>query len=309
MVKVKKAVIPAAGLGTRFLPATKAMAKEMLPIVDKPTIQFIVEEALASGIEDILIVTGKAKRPIEDHFDSNLELETNLKEKGKLELLELVEETTGLNLHFIRQSHPLGLGHAVLQAKSFVGNEPFVVMLGDDIMEDDIPLTKQLINDYDATHASTLAVMEVPKEEVFKYGIINPGGEVEKNLFNVKNFVEKPPVDKAPSNMAIIGRYLLTPEIFQVLEEQEPGAGGEIQLTDAIDTLNKTQRVFAHNFTGTRYDVGDKFGYMKTSIEYGLKHPQIKDDLAQLILDLSEDIKKEKGITNKKTESKKTEKE
>ncbi|WP_462258527.1 UTP--glucose-1-phosphate uridylyltransferase GalU [Vagococcus teuberi] len=309
MVKVKKAVIPAAGLGTRFLPATKAMAKEMLPIVDKPTIQFIVEEALASGIEDILIVTGKAKRPIEDHFDSNLELETNLKEKGKLELLELVEETTGLNLHFIRQSHPLGLGHAVLQAKSFVGNEPFVVMLGDDIMEDDIPLTKQLINDYDATHASTLAVMEVPKEDVSKYGIINPGGEVAKNLFNVKNFVEKPPVEKAPSNMAIIGRYLLTPEIFQVLEEQEPGAGGEIQLTDAIDTLNKTQRVFAHNFTGIRYDVGDKFGYMKTSIEYGLKHPQIKDDLAQLILDLSEDIKKEKGITTKKIESKKTEKE
>ena len=309
MVKVKKAVIPAAGLGTRFLPATKAMAKEMLPIVDKPTIQFIVEEALASGIEDILIVTGKAKRPIEDHFDSNLELETNLKEKGKLELLELVEETTGLNLHFIRQSHPLGLGHAVLQAKSFVGNEPFVVMLGDDIMEDDIPLTKQLINDYDATHASTLAVMEAPKEDVSKYGIINPGGEVAKNLFNVKNFVEKPPVEKAPSNMAIIGRYLLTPEIFQVLEEQEPGAGGEIQLTDAIDTLNKTQRVFAHNFTGIRYDVGDKFGYMKTSIEYGLKHPQIKDDLAQLILDLSEDIKKEKGITKKKTESKKTEKE
>lgn len=309
MVKVKKAVIPAAGLGTRFLPATKAMAKEMLPIVDKPTIQFIVEEALASGIEDILIVTGKAKRPIEDHFDSNLELETNLKEKGKLELLELVEETTGLNLHFIRQSHPLGLGHAVLQAKSFVGNEPFVVMLGDDIMEDDIPLTKQLINDYDATHASTLAVMEVPKEDVSKYGIINPGGEVAKNLFNVKNFVEKPPVEKAPSNMAIIGRYLLTSEIFQVLEEQEPGAGGEIQLTDAIDTLNKTQRVFAHNFTGIRYDVGDKFGYMKTSIEYGLKHPQIKDDLAQLILDLSEDIKKEKGITTKKTESKKTEKE
>ena len=196
-----------------------------------------------------------------------------------------------------------------MQAKSFVGNEPFVVMLGDDIMEDDIPLTKQLINDYDATHASTLAVMEVPKEDVSKYGIINPGGEVAKNLFNVKNFVEKPPVEKAPSNMAIIGRYLLTSEIFQVLEDQEPGAGGEIQLTDAIDTLNKTQRVFAHNFTGIRYDVGDKFGYMKTSIEYGLKHPQIKDDLAQLILDLSEDIKKEKGITTKKTESKKTEKE
>ena len=291
MKKVKKAVIPAAGLGTRFLPATKAMAKEMLPIVDKPTIQFIVEEARAAGIEDILIVTGKAKRPIEDHFDSNLELELNLKEKGKDDLLKLVTETTGLNLHFIRQSHPLGLGHAVLQAKSFVGDEPFVVMLGDDLMEDDVPLTKQLMDNYDQTHASTIAVMDVPREDVDKYGIINPGEEVEKNLFNVINFVEKPAVDEAPSNMAIIGRYLLRPEIFDILENQEPGAGNEIQLTDAIDTLNKTQRVFAHRFTGTRYDVGDKFGFMKTSIEYSLKHPQIKDDMKQLILDLSDEIR------------------
>ncbi len=293
MSKVKKAIIPAAGLGTRFLPATKAMAKEMLPIVDKPTIQFIVEEARASGIEDILIVTGKAKRPIEDHFDSNLELEMNLKEKGKTDLLQMVEETTCLKLHFIRQSHPLGLGHAVLQAKSFVGNEPFVVMLGDDVMSDDIPLTKQLINNYDSIHASTIAVMEVPEEDVSKYGIINPGEEVQKDLYNVKNFVEKPSQKDAPSNLAIIGRYLLTPEIFEVLEKQKPGAGGEIQLTDAIDTLNKTQRVFAHKFTGIRYDVGDKFGYMKTSIEYGLEHPQIKDDLKDLIIELGAKLSKE----------------
>ena len=300
MSKVRKAIIPAAGLGTRFLPATKAMAKEMLPIVDKPTIQFIVEEARAAGIEDILIVTGKAKRPIEDHFDSNLELEMNLKEKGKDDLLQLVTETTGLNLHFIRQSHPLGLGHAVLQAKSFVGNEPFIVMLGDDLMEDKVPLTKQLMDNYDKTHASTIAVMDVPREDVSKYGIINPGQEVEKDLFNVVNFVEKPAVEDAPSNMAIIGRYLLTPEIFDILDNQKPGAGNEIQLTDAIDTLNKTQRVFAHRFTGTRYDVGDKYGFMKTSIEYGLKHPQIKDDLKQLILELSDDIRK----TDKKKKEK-----
>lgn len=243
MSKVKKAIIPAAGLGTRFLPATKAMAKEMLPIVDKPTIQFIVEEAIASGIEDILIVTGKAKRPIEDHFDANLELETNLKSKGKDDLLALVQETTGLNLHFIRQSHPQGLGHAVSLGKAFVGNEPFVVMLGDDLMSDEIPLTKQLINNYDKNKASTIAVMEVPHEETSKYGIINPEEQMEEGLYSVRNFVEKPSPEEAPSDLAIIGRYLLTPEIFDILEHQEPGAGNEIQLTDAIDTLNKTQRV------------------------------------------------------------------
>ena len=289
-MNVKKAVIPAAGLGTRFLPATKAMAKEMLPIVDKPTIQFIVEEALQSGIEDILIVTGKAKRPIEDHFDANLELEMNLKEKGKTELLKLVEETTDVNLHFIRQSHPKGLGHAVLQARAFVGNEPFVVMLGDDLMEDEVPLTKQLIDNYEKTHASTIAVMDVPHEDTSKYGIIDPGMEVEKGLFNVKNFVEKPAPENAPSDLAIIGRYLLTPEIFDILANQEPGAGGEIQLTDAIDTLNKTQRVFAHQFTGKRYDVGDKFGFLKTSIEYGLVHPEVKDSLKEYLIELGKEL-------------------
>lgn len=287
MKKVRKAIIPAAGLGTRFLPATKAIAKEMLPIVDKPTIQFIVEEALASGIEDILIVTGKAKRPIEDHFDSNFELEHNLESKNKKELLALVEETTGINLHFVRQKRPLGLGHAVLQGKAFVGDEPFVVMLGDDIMEDKIPLTKQLINDYDKTTASTLAVMKVPHEDTSKYGIIAPDEKVGPNLYGVDHFVEKPKPEDAPSDLAIIGRYLLRPEIFTILENQEPGAGGEIQLTDAIDELNKTQRVFAHEFKGKRYDVGDKLGMLEANIEFGLKHPEIKDGLKDYLKKLA----------------------
>ena len=291
--QVRKAVIPAAGLGTRFLPATKALAKEMLPIVDKPTIQFIVEEALASGIEDILVVTGKSKRSIEDHFDSNFELEYNLKEKGKTDLLRLVDESTGIRLHFIRQSHPRGLGDAVLQAKAFVGNEPFVVLLGDDLMDingTDYPLTKQLIDDYEATHASTIAVMPVPHEEVSAYGVIAPQGEGINGLYSVETFVEKPNPEDAPSDLAIIGRYLLTPEIFDLLERQEPGAGNEIQLTDAIDALNKTQRVFAREFKGKRYDVGDKYGYMKTSIEYGLNHPQTKDDLRDYIISLGKEL-------------------
>ncbi|MDG3141735.1 UTP--glucose-1-phosphate uridylyltransferase GalU [Streptococcus suis] len=298
--KVRKAIIPAAGLGTRFLPATKALAKEMLPIVDKPTIQFIVEEALKSGIEEILVVTGKAKRSIEDHFDSNIELEHNLEQKGKNDLLKLVNDTTAINLHFIRQSHPRGLGDAVLQAKTFVGNEPFVVMLGDDLMDitndQAVPLTKQLINDFEKTHASTIAVMPVPHEEVSSYGVIAPQKEVRKGLYSVDSFVEKPAPEEAPSNLAIIGRYLLTPEIFSILETQKPGAGNEVQLTDAIDTLNKTQRVFAHEFTGDRYDVGDKFGFMKTSIDYALKHPQVKDDLKQYIINLGKQLegKKEK---------------
>lgn len=268
----------------------------MLPIVDKPTIQFIVEEALKSGIEDILVVTGKSKRSIEDHFDSNFELEYNLKEKGKTDLLKLVDETTGIHLHFIRQSHPRGLGDAVLQAKAFVGNEPFVVMLGDDLMditdEKALPLTKQLMNDYEQTFASTIAVMPVPHDEVSAYGVIAPQGEGVDGLYSVETFVEKPAPEEAPSDLAIIGRYLLTPEIFDILENQEPGAGNEIQLTDAIDTLNKTQRVFAREFTGNRYDVGDKFGFMKTSIDYALQHPQVKDDLKQYIIELGKKLDK-----------------
>lgn len=290
-MKVRKAVIPAAGLGTRFLPGTKAIPKEMFPIIDKPTIQYIVEEARKSGIEDILVVTGKNKRPIEDHFDSVPELEQNLKEKGKHELLEKVEQTTDINLYFIRQSHPRGLGDAVLMAKDFVGDEPFVVMLGDDLMEDKIPLTKQLMNRYDETHASTLAVMKVPHDQVDKYGVIDPSAETKPGLYDVKRFVEKPPVDKAPSDLAIIGRYLLTPEIFDMLETQKPGRGNEVQLTDAIDRLNKIQRVFAHEFKGQRYDVGYKFGYLKTSIQFGLRHPEVKDDLKAYIKEVAKTLK------------------
>ena len=297
-VKVRKAVIPAAGLGTRFLPATKALAKEMLPIVDKPTIQFIVEEAKASGIEDILIVEGKQKRSIEDHFDSAPELEQNLKEKHKDALLQLVHSTTdiGVNLFFVRQPYPRGLGDAVRLAKSFVGDEPFVVMLGDDLMNDKVPLTKQLIDEYDKTHASILAVKKVPHDEVSAYGVIDPEKEVSKDLYNVKKFVEKPAVADAPSDLAIIGRYLLTPEIFDILDNQKPGKGNEIQLTDAIDTLNQTQRVFAHEFKGDRYDVGNKFGYVKTNVEYGLAHPEVKDELRAYILDLAAKLQAGKPV-------------
>ncbi|WP_461243394.1 UTP--glucose-1-phosphate uridylyltransferase GalU [Secundilactobacillus muriivasis] len=295
-MKVRKAVIPAAGLGTRFLPATKAMAKEMLPIVDKPTIQFIVEEAHESGIEDILIIEGKSKRSIEDHFDSVPGLEQNLAAKGKDKLLDVVKQTTdaGVNIFYIRQPYPNGLGDAISYAKSFTADEPFVVMLGDDLMHDEVPLSKQLIDEYEKTHSSILAVKKVPHEEVSAYGVIDPDGEVSDGLFNVRKFVEKPAVEDAPSDLAIIGRYLLTPEIFDVLAKQKPGKGGEIQLTDAIDTLNQTQRVFAHEFKGERYDVGNKLGYVMTNIEYGLTHPEIKDELKQYILDTAERIKQNK---------------
>ena len=289
MKQVRKAIIPAAGLGTRFLPATKALAKEMLPIVDKPTIQFIVEEARKSGIQDIVVVDGKNKRSIEDHFDSNPELEDNLRDKHKDEMLKLVQETTDINIYFIRQSHPRGLGDAVLTARDFIGDEPFVVMLGDDlnnINNNGTPLTKELIDSYHETGASTLAVMRVPHEDTSKYGVINPSKEVKPGLFNVTSFVEKPDPKDAPSDLAIIGRYVFTPEIFDVLAKTKPGKGNEIQLTDAINTLNKTQRVFAHEYKGDRYDVGNKFGWIETNIEYGLNHPEVKDELREYIKDL-----------------------
>ena len=296
-MKVRKAIIPAAGLGTRFLPATKAMPKEMLPIGDRPTIQFIVEEAKSAGIEDILIVTGKNKRAIENYFDSNPELEQDLEETGKVKLLKLTQDITnlGVNLYYTRQPHPAGLGDAIYRARSFVGGEPFVVMLGDDLMKDKVTLTKQLMNDYDKTHASTIAVMQVPHKEVSKYSVIDPEGKgkVDKDLYNVKKFVEKPAVDKAPSDFAIIGRYLLTPKIFEILENQKPGRGGEIQLTDAIDTLNQTQRVFAHVFRGQRFDVGNKEGYLETSIQYGLRHLETRDALKKYIIDLGKQLEKE----------------
>lgn len=290
MKKVRKAVIPAAGLGTRFLPATKALAKEMLPLVDKPTIQFIVEEAIASGIEDILIVDGKSKRSIEDHFDSNPELEMSLERDGKFDKLAMVQETTNINLYFIRQSNPRGLGDAVLQAKAFVGDEPFVVLLGDDVTKDEVPLTKQLIDQYEKTGESTLAVVKVPHEETVKYGVIDPIQDLGDGLYEVKQFVEKPKPEDAPSDLAIIGRYLLTPEIFEELENTKPGKGNEIQLTDAIDSLNKRQHVYAHEFKGRRYDIGSKIGFLETSIEFGLEHPETKDALREYIKEIAKTL-------------------
>ncbi|WP_288658848.1 UTP--glucose-1-phosphate uridylyltransferase GalU [uncultured Limosilactobacillus sp.] len=303
MKRVRKAIIPAAGLGTRFLPATKALAKEMLPIVDKPTIQFIVEEARKSGIEDIVVVDGKNKRSIEDHFDSNPELEDNLRSKHKDEMLKLVEDTTDINIYFIRQSHPRGLGDAVLTARDFIGDEPFVVMLGDDlnnINNNGQPLTKQLIESYQQTGASTLAVMRVPREDTAKYGVINPSKEGTPGLYNVTSFVEKPAPKDAPSDLAIIGRYVFTPEIFGVLAKTKPGKGNEIQLTDAINTLNQTQRVFAREYKGDRYDVGNKFGWVKTNIEYGLQHPQVKDELREYIKELGAKLTAEDKKGSKK---------
>jgi len=283
MNRVKKAVIPAAGLGTRFLPATKAMPKEMLPIVDKPTIQYIIEEAIESGIEDILIITGKGKRAIEDHFDSVPELEANLIAKNKSELLHLVEATTNINIHFIRQSKPKGLGDAILQAKAFIGNEPFVVMLGDDIVQAEVPCTRQLIEQYEITNSSIIGVQPVAEKDTHRYGIVDPSTSISEHLHKVKSFVEKPAPGTAPSNLAILGRYLLTPEIFKYLETQEVGSGGEIQLTDAITRLNEMQRVFAYEFNGKRYDVGEKLGFIQTTLEFALKRDDLGDDVARMM--------------------------
>ncbi|PEJ25947.1 UTP--glucose-1-phosphate uridylyltransferase [Peribacillus butanolivorans] len=286
MKKVRKAIIPAAGLGTRFLPATKAMPKEMLPIVDKPTIQYIVEEAVASGIEDIIIVTGKGKRAIEDHFDYAPELEQNLMEKGKLDLLNNVQYSTNLaNIHYIRQKEPKGLGHAVWCARKFIGDEPFAVLLGDDIVQSDTPCLKQLINQYEETNNSIIGVQTVPNEETNRYGIIDPAFQ-DGRLYQVENFVEKPALGTAPSNLAIMGRYILTPEIFSFLDQQEAGAGGEIQLTDAIQKLNQIQQVFAYDFEGKRYDVGEKAGFVKTTIEFALQNPSLRDDILSFITEI-----------------------
>jgi UTP--glucose-1-phosphate uridylyltransferase len=281
--QVRKAIIPAAGLGTRFLPATKAMPKEMLPIVDKPTIQYIIEEAVASGIEDIIIVTGKGKRSIEDHFDNALELEQNLIEKGKLDLLEKVQYSSNLaNIHFIRQKEPKGLGHAVWCARKFIGDEPFAVLLGDDIVQSDTPCLQQLMNQYDETLSSVIGVQTVSDGDTHRYGIIDPLSS-EGRLYQVRNFVEKPKQGTAPSNLAIMGRYILTPEIFMFLEKQQVGAGGEIQLTDAIHDLNQIQRVFAYDFEGKRFDVGEKLGFVKTTIDFALQNEEIKDELIEYL--------------------------
>ncbi|WP_245393617.1 UTP--glucose-1-phosphate uridylyltransferase GalU [Staphylococcus coagulans] len=280
---VKKAIIPAAGLGTRFLPATKAMPKEMLPILDKPTIQYIVEEVVRAGIEDIIIVTGKHKRAIEDHFDHQVELENNLAEKGKDALLEKVRHSTNLaNMFYVRQKEQKGLGHAIWTAKQFIGNEPFAVLLGDDIVESDTPAIQQLIEEYDRTGKSVIGVQEVPEQETHRYGIVDPKSK-DNRLYEVTKFVEKPAPGTAPSNLAIMGRYVLTPDIFDYLENQETGAGGEIQLTDAIERLNQSEQVFAYDFEGERFDVGEKIGFVKTTIQYALKDEEMSEEIRQFI--------------------------
>lgn len=282
--RVKKAIIPAAGLGTRFLPATKAMPKEMLPIVDKPTIQYIVEEAIASGIEDIIIVTSHTKRAIEDHFDTNFELEESLKRSGKLDLLEKVKEAE-IDIHYIRQKEALGLGHAVWCARKFIGDEPFAVLLGDDIVVAETPGLKQLINQYDKTGSSVIGVQTVGDEETDRYGIVDPSTK-EGRLYEVKQFVEKPERGTAPSNLAIMGRYVFTPEIFTHLDKHKIGAGGEIQLTDAIQMLNEEQKVYAYDFEGKRYDVGETLGFVTTTVEFALRDERIRDEFYEYLKEI-----------------------
>ncbi|AJG97774.1 UTP--glucose-1-phosphate uridylyltransferase [Clostridium beijerinckii] len=277
--KIRKAIIPAAGLGTRFLPATKAQPKEMLPIVDKPTIQYIIEEAVASGIEEILIVTGRNKKCIEDHFDKSVELEMELEKNHKNQLLELVRNISDMvDIHYIRQKEPKGLGHAIYCAKSFVGDEPFAILLGDDIVyNEEKPCLKQLIDCYDQYKTTILGVQSVDVENVSKYGIVD-GVEIEDRVCKVKDLIEKPSQEDAPSNTAILGRYIVTPEIFKILKNVKPGKGNEIQLTDALLELLKTEAIYAYNFEGRRYDVGDKLGFLEATVEYALRKPQLKDE-------------------------------
>ena len=289
---IKKAIIPAAGLGTRFLPATKAQAKEMLPIVDKPTLQYIIEEAIESGIEEILIVTGRNKKSIEDHFDRSVELELELEQKGKTAMLEMVQDISNMvNIHYIRQKEPKGLGHAIHCAKSFIGDEPFAVLLGDDIVDADTPCLKQMIKCYDEYKTTVLGVQEVAKENVDKYGILDIK-HIEDRVYKVKDMVEKPAVEEAPSNIAILGRYIITPEIFNILENQAPGKGGEIQLTDALQTLATKEAIYAYNFEGRRYDVGDKLGFLEATVDFALKRPELRDDFIEFLKTKSDQMER-----------------
>ena len=276
--RIRKAIIPAAGLGTRFLPATKAQPKEMLPIVDKPTLQYIIEECVASGIEEILIITGRNKKSIEDHFDRSVELEMELEKAGKQEMLEMVREISDMvNIYFIRQKEPRGLGHAILCAKTFVGDEPFAVLLGDDVVyNDNKPCLKQLMDFYSEYKTSILGVQTVAEEDVNKYGIVG-GIHIEDKVYKVKNLVEKPSVGEAPSNVAILGRYIITPKIFEILEKTAPGKGNEIQLTDALLKLIEEEAMYAYDFEGRRYDVGDKLGFLEATVEYALRKEDLRD--------------------------------
>ena len=287
-MKIRKAVIPAAGLGTRFLPATKAQPKEMLPIVDKPTIQYIVEEAISAGIESILIITGRGKRNIEDHFDKSYELESELKRKGDTSLLNMVEDISHLvNVFYVRQKEAKGLGQAIGCAQAFIGNEPFAVLLGDDIVHAQVPAIGQLMQVYEACGSSVIGVQRVQESEVDKYGIINPvDGENDGRLHRIAGLVEKPSVEDAPSNLAILGRYIITPEIFRILAKQQPGKNGEIQLTDALNTLGSMQDIYAFEFEGKRYDVGDKLGFLKATVEFALRRDDLKDSFSEYLKDV-----------------------
>lgn len=283
MKKITKAVIPAAGLGTRFLPATKAVPKEMVPIVDKPTLQYIVEEAVASGIEDILIITGRTKRAVEDHFDKSYELETELEKSGKTAYLEEIQKISNLaNIHYVRQKEAKGLGHAILCAKIFAENEPFAVLLGDDVVDSQVPCLKQMIEQYEKYGASILGVQTVPQSETSKYGIIK-GEKIGDRIYKVEDMVEKPKAEEAPSNVAVLGRYIVEPEIFSYLQNTKPGAGGEIQFTDALKALAEKGDVYAYDFVGRRYDVGSKIGYLEATVDFALKRDDLKDDFEKYL--------------------------
>lgn len=290
--KVKKAIIPAAGLGTRFLPATKAQPKEMLPIVDKPAIQYIVEEAVESGIEDIIIISGRNKRSIEDHFDKAYELEEILAKQEKWDLLEEIQAISNLaNIHYIRQKEPLGLGHAIFCAKSFIGNEPFAVLLGDEIVQAHTPCLKQLMEVHNQYSCSVIGVQKVPLEDVSKYGIIGIKEKQGLTMF-VDSLVEKPSKEEAPSQYAISARYILTPEIFDILTNVKPGAGGEIQLTDALNQLNRFQSIIAYEYQGIRYDVGNKLGFVKATIDFALQREELRSDIMNYLIDVIENFNK-----------------
>jgi UTP--glucose-1-phosphate uridylyltransferase len=289
MKQVRKAVIPAAGMGTRFLPATKAIPKEMLPIVDKPTIQYVVEEAVQSGFEDILFVTSSNKNAIEDHFDYNYELEKSLSEQNKTDLLEIVTKLSNMiAISSVRQKKPLGLGHAVLVTEPFVGDEPFGVFLGDDIIDGELPGMKQLLDVFCARQASVIAVLEVPRETVSSYGVVSiESVDGDDRLYQVKDLVEKPSADRAPSNLAIIGRYILTPTIFKALRNTKPGAGGEIQLTDGLRNLLKEEPIYAYRFKGARYDAGNKLEYLIATIDFALRRPDVGEGLRNYLKGLN----------------------
>lgn len=283
---IKKAVIPAAGLGTRFLPATKAQPKEMLPIVDKPAIQYIVEEAIASGIEDIIIVTGKNKRAIEDHFDISVEMEMLLNKTGKFEMLQMIRNISQLaDIHYVRQKEPLGLGHAVLCAKKFIGNQPFAILLGDDIIDSVEPTLQQMIREFQRNKTSILGCKEVPRSEVRKYGIVGYTEQI-GDLYKVNHLIEKPTIAESPSTQAIIGRYILTPAIFDMIEKVKPDENGEIQLTDALQLLLHQEAIFSYNIKGNRYDIGDKLGFLQASIDFALNLPDLKEKMAMYLKQL-----------------------